>query len=322
MPHVLVAGKIHEAGIAILRDAGFAIRAIDAVSTESYAPHLGEADAILIRTQPLTAREVAAAPRLRIVSRHGVGYDAVDLPALEARQIPLTIVGDVNALAVAEQTLASMLALAKRMRTHDAAVREGRWEVRQSFGTSELSGKQLFLVGFGRIGRRVAAMAAAFGMKVAAFDPFQAAEAIRAGGARPERSIEAGLEAADYVSLHLPRDGARPLIGAGELARMKPGAFLINTARGGLIDETALAEALEAGRLGGAALDVFETEPPAANNPLLRSDRVLLSPHIAGLSVESAIRMSEAAARNIVDFFAGKLVPAMVVNKVRLGVER
>ncbi len=318
MPHVLVAGKIHEVGIALLRGAGFGVQAIDAISTESYAPFVGEADALLIRTQPLTAREIAAAPRLRIVSRHGVGYDAVDGAALAARNIPLTIVGDVNAIAVAEQTLAFLLALAKRVRTHDSAVRIGDWGLRNQFGATELRGKLLFLVGFGRIGRGVAALAAAFGMRVTAFDPFQSEEAIRAGGASPVASLEAGLAAADYMSLHVPKSGNRPLIGAEELARMKPDACLVNTARGGLIDEVALASALDQGRLRGAALDVFEAEPPSPDHPLLRSDRVLLSPHVAGLSIESAMRMSEAAARNILDFFAGRLDPALVVNAVSL----
>ncbi len=319
MTHVLVAGRIHEAGIATLRDAGFGVRAIDDVSTESYAPHLGEADALLIRTQPLTATEIAAAPRLRIVSRHGVGYDAVDVAALDARNIPLTIVGDVNAAAVAEHTLAFLLALAKQVRSFDVEVRHGNWGVRNAFGATELAGKTLLLVGFGRIGRGVSALAGAFGMRVAAFDPFQSENAIRAAGASPVGSLEGGLAEADYVSLHLPRSGTRPLIGAAEIARMKPSACLINTARGGLVDEAALASALEEGRLRGAALDVFEAEPPSPEHPLMRSDRVLLSPHVAGLSIESAIRMSQAAARNIIDFFAGRLDPALVVNRERLG---
>ena len=153
-------------------------------------------------------------------------------------------------------------------------------------------------------------------MRITAFDPFQSEDAIQAGGATPAASLEAGLAAADYVSLHVPKSGNRPLIGAEELGRMKPDACLINTARGGLIDEPALVSALDRGHLHGAALDVFEDEPPAPDHPLLRSDRVLLSPHIAGLSIESAMRMSEAAARNILDFFAGRLDPALVVNAV------
>ena len=318
MPHVLVAGRIHERGLDLLREAGFSLRYVAEVTTESYVPFLGEADAILIRTQPLRAAEIAAAPRLSIVSRHGVGFDAVDVGALEARIIPLAIVGDVNAIAVAEQTLAFLLGLAKQVVFHDTAVRSGQWAVRDRFGATELHGKVLLLVGFGRIGRRVARMAEAFGMQIEVFDPLQDEEAIRAAGALPVPSLGAGLARADYVSLHLPKSGARPLIGPEELALMKPGACLINTARGGLIDEAALLAALESGRLGGAALDVFQAEPPAPDYALLRSERLLLSPHMAGLSIESAIRMAESSAQNIIDFFAGTLDPALVVNKVQL----
>ena len=314
MPHVLVAGRIHPAGLTLLHEAGFTVRAIDALSTPSYAPFMSEADALMIRTQPLTSTEIAAGNRLRIVSRHGVGYDAVDVGALTARSIPLTIVGDVNAVAVAEQAFAMLLALLKEVRRHDAAVRGGAWDDRHSFAATEARGKVLLIVGFGRVGRLVAGMALAFGMRILAFDPFQGEAAIRAGGAAPAGSLEAGLSEADHVTLHLPKVGDRPLIGAAELALMKPTACLVNTARGGLIDDAALRAALDAGRLRAAAIDVFDPEPPAPGHPLLGHEKVLLSPHIAGLSAESAIRMSEAAARNIVDFFAGRLDPALVVN--------
>ena len=316
MPHVLVAGRIHEAGIDILRSApGLTFEMIEEVSTDAYAPRISAADALLIRTQPLPASIVAEAPKLRIVSRHGVGYDSVDVRALDARSIPLAVIGDANSRSVAEQAFALVLALAKRVPTHDRAVREGGWGVRDGFPAVELWGKTLFLVGFGRIGRLVAGMAAAFGMRVLALDPFQSADAIRAGGAEPVPALADGLRAADAVSLHVPKAGGNPLIGAGELALMTPGAVLVNTSRGGLIAEEALADALDAGRIAGAGLDVFEAEPPAARGRLLRSSRTVLSPHIAGLTEECAARMGEMAARNILDFFAGRLDPALVVNR-------
>ncbi len=316
MPHVLVAGRIHEAGLDVLRAApGVTFELVDEVSTETYAPRIYGADALLIRTQPLTAEIVATAQRLRIVSRHGVGYDSVDVAALEARGIPLAIVGDVNGRTVAEHTLALMLALAKRIPAYDRATRDGAWGIRNSFSTTELWGKTLFLVGFGRIGRLVAGLAAAFGMRILAHDPFQAADAIAAAGAEPIATLAAGLPIADVVSLHVPKTGEAALIGADELRLMRPGAVLINAARGGLVDETALADALEAGRLAGAALDVFATEPPEAASRLLGSDRTILSPHSAGLTEECAARMGQVAARNIVDFFAGRLDPALVVNR-------
>ena len=292
---------------------GITVETVDEVSTKSYAPRIPRADALLIRTQSLPGAVVATAPCLKIVSRHGVGYDAIDVPALASRGIALAIVGDVNSRAVAEHTMALILAFAKRVPTYDAAVRQGDWALRNSFSATELWDKRLFLIGFGRIGRLVAGMAAAFGMKVSAHDPFQTAVAIRQGGAEPVGSLAEGLELADVVSLHLPKAGAEPVIGAGELALMKAGALLVNTARGDLVDERALADALEAGRIAGAGLDVFGSEPPAAGERLLRCERAILSPHSATLTRECAARMSEAAARNILDFFEGRLNPLLTV---------
>ena len=316
MPHVLVAGRIHAAGLEVLRRApGLTVEVVDAVTTAAYAPRIPHADALLIRTQPLPADVIATAPRLKIVARHGVGFDAVDVAALAARGIPLVIVGDVNSRAVAEHTLSLILALAKRIPAHDRAVRHRQWAERNTFSAREIGGKTLLIVGFGRIGRLVAEMARTFGMRILAFDAFQDGDALRSGGAEPVATLLEGLGRADVVSLHLPRTGARAVIGAGELAAMRPGALLVNTARGGLVDEAALADALEAGHLAGAGLDVFADEPPAVDARLLASDRTILTPHIAGLTEECTIRMGEVAAQNIVDFFDGRLDPRLVVGR-------
>lgn len=316
MPHVLVAGRIHRAGIDVLRGMpGVTFEMVEEVSTESYAPLIPDADALLIRTQPLPVDIVAKAQKLRIVSRHGVGYDSVDVRALDARGIPLAVTGDVSSRTVAEHALALMLALAKRIPAYDRATRERNWEVRNSFSATELWDKRLLLIGFGRIGRLVAGMAGAFGMKILAHDPFLTADAIRAAGAEPVATLADGIRTADFVSLHLPKTGNAALIGAAELSVMKPGGFLINTARGGLVDEAALADALDEGRIAGAGIDVFEGEPPQPNGHLFKSDRTIVSPHSAGLTEECAVRMGETAALNILDFFAGRLDPALVVNR-------
>ncbi len=316
MPHVLIAGRIHEDGLAVFaRDPNYTFEMVDEVSTESYAPKLPQADALLIRTQPLPGWAIATARRLRIVSRHGVGYDAVDVPTLDARGIPLAVVGDVNSRPVAEHALALMLALAKQVTLYDAATRDGRWALRNSFSATELHGKRLFLVGFGRIGRLVAEMASAFGMRVSAYDPYRTADAIASAGAEPVADLLDGLKAANVVSLHVPKAGERPLIGASELRAMRRGALLVNTARGGLVDEDALADALEDGRIGGAGLDVFVDEPPRPSSRLLACRQAILSPHSAGLTEECAARMGEVAARNIVDFFDGRLDSRLVVNQ-------
>ena len=322
MPHVLVAGHIHEAGLDVLRAApGVTFEMVEETAPDSYAPRIYGADALLIRTQPLTAAIIATAQRLQIVSRHGVGYDSVDLRACEARGIPVTIVGDVNSRTVAEHTLALMMALAKRIPAYDTATRTGDWPLRNSFSTTELWRKTLFLIGFGRIGRHVAGMAQAFGMTIMAHDPYQSADAIQSGGAEAVGSIEDGLRSADFVSLHVPKAGDTPLIDAGRLALMKPTAFLINTARGGLVDEAALADALDSGRLAGAGLDVFEAEPPAPQSRLLASGKTIVTPHAAGLTDECAIRMGQMSAQTILDFFAGRLDPALVVNGVAVAAD-
>ncbi|VTN00862.1 D-3-phosphoglycerate dehydrogenase [Raoultella planticola] len=316
MPHVLVAGKIHPAGIELLRSApGFTVELISPVSVDSYAPFLPQADALLIRTQPLTAVEIASARQLKIVSRHGVGYDSVDIAALSARHIPLAVVGDVNSRSVAEHTLALLLALAKRVCYFDQAIRAGDWNSRNTFSAVELAERTLFILGFGRIGREVARLAQAFRMKVVAWDPYVADSAFADLGVARVRDIDAGLQQADAVTIHLPRVGDRPLIGRAELALLKPGALIINTARGGIIDEDALAGALAANHLGGAALDVLKCEPADLASALLeQKERLILTPHSAGLTGEAAMRMSVSAAQNIIDYFNERLEPSLVVN--------
>ena len=308
MPHVVIAGKIHDAGVALLRAVqGFTVEAVNEVSLASYAPFMPMADALLIRTQPCTAEVIASAPHLKIVSRHGVGFDAVDVAALNARKIPLTIVGDVNSRAVAEHTLALMLACARRVVAHDAASRGGNWNERNKFDAVELDGKRLLVIGYGRIGRRVGELARAFGMEIIAYDPF-----ITDGSTVPD--LKTALTEADVVSLHMP--GAKgAVIGAAELALMKPSAIIINAARGGLVDEAALDAALRARKIYAAGLDVLVDEPPKPDHPLLTNPYITISPHNAGLTQECARRMSIAAAQNIIDFFAGKLDAKLVVNK-------
>ena len=323
MAHILVAGKLHPAGIERLKaaeDVTFTL--VDEVSLESYLPHVGAADAVVLRTQPMTAEVIAIAPHLKIVSRHGVGYDAVDVTALNARGIPLAIVGDVNSRAVAEHTLMLMLAVARKVAQHDAAIRRGDWNVRNRFDTVELDGKSLLLAGFGRIGRRVAELARAFGMTVTAYDPFVKPEAIARLGVKPAADLLKALAEADYVSLHMPGSATGAVIFEEELRAMKPGAILINAARGGLVDEALLDRALREGKLAGAGLDVLKSEPPAPDHPLLTNDRVLISPHSAGLTAECAARMAVASVQNVLDHFAGRLDPALVVNAAEIGCQR
>ncbi|MGA7509986.1 MAG: hydroxyacid dehydrogenase [Erwinia billingiae] len=316
MPHVLVAGKIHPAGLQVLNNAaGFTVKVVQEVSVASYAPFLPEAEALLIRTQPLTLAEIMTAKKLQVVSRHGVGYDSVDVNALTERNIPLTIVGDVNSLSVAEHTLSLLLAVAKRVCYFDSSIREGEWNCRNSFSAVEIANRTLFILGFGRIGREVGRLAACFRMKVMAYDPFVTDDVFAQQGVERVHNIHDGLLRADAVTVHLPLSGDKPIIGREELAIMKKGALLINTARGGIIDEDALAEALKNEHLGGAGLDVLKDEPANLSSALLgQCARLILSPHSAGLTQEAAMRMSVSAATNIVNFYNGQLDNKLVVN--------
>ena len=316
--HVLVAGKIHQAGIDLLKSRkGLSVDLVEAVTTDAYRPYLDNADAILIRTQPMTAAEIVLAPKLKIVSRHGVGFDAVDVNALNARDIPLAIVGDVNSRAVAEHTLMLMLAVARRTVAHHIASTTGSWNERNRFDAVELDGKTLLILGFGRIGRRVAELAKAFGMTVMAYDPYLSADRMKDVGVTPTADLTSALSSADYVSVHMP-GGQGPVIGTSELELMKPNAIVINTARGGVVDEHALDLALRERRIRAAGLDVFEQEPPVAGSSLFSNPFLTVSPHNAGLTEECAMRMALAAAQNILDCFDGRLAPELVVNRSAL----
>ncbi len=318
MPHILIAGKLHPAGLALLdATAGVTYTHVEEISEASYQDHLEQADGMVIRTQPMTAASVAKAARVQIVSRHGVGYDAVDVAALNARGIPLCIVGHVNSVSVAEHAMMQILACAKQLIRSDRAVRGGPWGWRNKLEQGEISGKTLLIIGFGRIGRHLATMASAFGMKIVAHDPYLAAKGWPDGNVACVGDLSAALAGADFVSVHIPK-ADKPIIGAAEIASMKRGAIIVNTARGGIVDEAALCDGLRSGQIAAAALDVFDAEPPQADHPLLAFDQVILTPHTAGLTAEAAERMAVSSVQNVLDFFAGRLDPALVVNAAAL----
>ncbi len=315
MPHLLIAGKLHTAGLALLdRTEDVTYDYVEDVSEPSYAPLIGKADGLVIRTQPMSSATIAEASRLRIVSRHGVGYDAVDLAALNKRRVPLCIVGDVNSLSVGEHAMALILASAKRLIQADRSVRAGPWGWRNALEAGEISGKNLLIIGYGRSGRHLARMAQGFGMQMRAFDPYLSRQGWPDGPTSPETSLAEGLAWADVISVHVPKAG-RPVLGAEEFAQMKPGVIIVNTARGGIVDEHALVDALKHGRVAAAGLDVFDDEPPAQDHPLLAFDQVVLTPHIAGLTAQAAERMAMSSVQNVLDFFAGRLDPDLIVNK-------
>lgn len=317
MPHLLVAGKLHPAGVArleALRDDGVEVTYIEEITEESYSPYVETVDALVIRTQPLSAATIARAKRLKIVSRHGVGYDAVDLDALNARGIALAIVGDVNSVSVAEHAMAQLLAGAKQMIRADHAVRDpSRWGWRNRLEQREISSRNLLIVGYGRAGRKLAKMASGFDMTVRAYDPFLQSQGWPEGEVKPVTELAEGLAWADCLSLHVPR-GDKPLLGADEFAAMKPGMIIANTARGGVVCEAALRNALQTGQVHAAGLDVFDQEPPNDPIPFAEADNAILSPHIAGLTVEASERMALSCIDNAMNFLNQTVDPSMIVN--------
>lgn len=266
---------------------------------------LPQADGVvMVMEQPaLTARLVELAPRLRVACRFGAGYDNFDVAALTRRRIPLATTGAANSDAVAEHALYLMLALARRGPALDRAVKAGAWP--RSLGGVELRDRTCVIVGYGRIGRAVGRRVAAFDMKLVVVDP-------RVPGS--ERLADA-LPRADFVVLACAlTPETTGLMNAVNLERMKPGAFLVNVARGPVVDEQALAAALQAGRIAGAGLDVLQTEPPRPGNPLLARDDVVLTPHVAGHIDTAHERMAVACAQAALAGLDGRLDPASVVN--------
>ncbi|MCB1494415.1 MAG: hydroxyacid dehydrogenase, partial [Bauldia sp.] len=289
MPLVLLSGQIHDDGMAVFAERpDITLRDLEDADTATFVRELAEADALLIRTAQLPAEAIATADRLRVVSRHGVGYDNIPVDALTAKGVPLALAVGANAEAVAEHVFFLMLAIAKDGAANDRAVRDGNWQVRNSLTAFDLGGRTLLLVGFGRVGRAVARIARVFSMRVLAFDPMIAAGEMAAAGAEKVEDWRAVLPEVDVVSLHAPRmPETENMIAAAELEAMRSDAILINTSRGGLVDEYALAGALREGQLAGAGIDTFLDEPPPGASPLLNCDRAILSPHVAGLTREA-----------------------------------
>ncbi len=287
------------------------------VSPESLLRHIGTADALTVRDAPLPVQVLQAGANLKVISRHGVGYDNIPIDYCTSRGLPVTIVGDVNAVSVAEQTMFLLLAAARHGLALDAAVRRGDFSARSRLIGLELRGRTLLVVGFGRIGREVAVRASAFGMRIVVFDPF--AERDSMPGTQFVDDLDDGLRQADVLTVHVPLGPkTRGMIGAREIGLLRPRAIVLNSARGGILDEEAVVAALESEQLWAAGLDTFETEPLPADSALTRNPRTVLSPHSAALTEESLIAMGVMTARNALAGLDGSLDPALVVNRETL----
>jgi D-3-phosphoglycerate dehydrogenase len=317
MPHVLMIRPLHPDAVALLAARpDVTYETLEPVTPELLAEKIAAADGIAVRTTPIPAGLIAHGNRLKVVSRHGVGYDAVDVPALTARNIPLMVTSQANAVSVAEHALAMILAIAKRLVEQDAMMRTGGWGPLPGRAMVDLAGRTALVIGFGRIGHRTAKWLGMLGLRTLVFDPYVDQSAIAAAGHVAAADLDAALREAQVVSIHCPKTPETTnLIDARRLKLLPPQAILVNTARGGIIDEPALVEALTSGTMLGAGIDVFETEPAPNDHPLYRLPNVMVSPHLAGVTAESLRRMGMACIQNILDVLDGRPDPANVVNR-------
>ena len=291
---------------AVLASLGVELRPQQCRSEEEIIALAHDADAILNCYAKMTARVIEGLTRCRIIARYGIGVDNVDLAAATKAGILVTNVPDYCIDEVSDHALALLLALARRVVAADGAVKGGAWDVVAHAGIRRLRGQTLGLLGFGKIAKALALKAQPLGMKVLVYDPYLDAAVIAHHGAQAA-SFDKLLAEADVISIHVPLSPeTRNLIGERELARMKPNAFLINTSRGGIVDEQALAVALKENRLGGAALDVLAREPPLADHPLRQAPNIILTPHLAFYSKESVIELQAKAAEEVARALKGE----------------
>jgi D-3-phosphoglycerate dehydrogenase / 2-oxoglutarate reductase len=280
----------------------------------------GEANGAILGLTRFGETEAQSARGLQVVARIGVGYDTVDVPALTRHRVPLMVVGTANSPSVAEQAMHFMMALAKRGAELHAMVQANRWAERMTALPMDLLGKTLLIVGFGRIGTRVAKRCLAMEMNVLVYDPYVTAAAIRAAGCEPVTDLDAAVARADFVTIHCPKTPETiGMFDAARLKRMKPTAYLVNTARGGIVDEADLHAALTGGVIAAAGLDVLDREPPDPDNPLLKLANVITAPHMAGVTRESMDRMAIQAVRNVLSVFDGRPIVDNIINPEVLG---
>ncbi|MCP9496569.1 MAG: phosphoglycerate dehydrogenase [Pyrinomonadaceae bacterium MAG19_C2-C3] len=317
---ILIADDVSESGLAPLSDAGFTLDRRVGLKPEQLIEIIADYEALIVRSETkVTSAILDAATRLRIIGRAGVGVDNIDVPSATARGVIVVNAPDGNTMTTAEHTVALLCALARKVPQAHADLRAGQWNKKKFVGV-ELRGKTLGIVGLGRIGRVVASRAQAFEMKVVAFDPFISPEQAQALNIVPG-TLDEVFAQADFLTVHTPMTKeTRGIIGREAFARMKQGVRVINCARGGLVDETALYEAIKEGKVAGAALDVFEQEPPAPDNPLLALDEVIITPHLGASTKEAQEGVAVTVAEEIRDYLqSGALRGA--VNVPALGAQ-
>lgn len=317
MKKILVIQPIHEAGIKLLEsNPNYEFEVVENVDAEFLKSKIKDCDGASIRTAKLTSDVIEAANNLKIVSRHGVGYDNIDLEASKKNNLTLAITATANAVAVAEHVMFMLLNISKRKNMYDDTVKSGKFSDRNKLPkTVELWSKNILIAGFGRIGQALIKRCLGFEMNVFVYDPFVSKDVIEKLGGIKVESMEDTCKDMDAISLHIPlNDKTKNIINYDLLKTMKNNCIIINAARGGIVNEVDLDRALKEGLIFGAGLDVFEIEPPEASNPLLKNDKVFLSPHTASFTEECMTRMGKETVQNIIDFFDEKLEKSKIVK--------
>jgi D-3-phosphoglycerate dehydrogenase len=317
MKKILVIQPIHEAGIKLLEsNPNYEFEVVENVDAEFLKSKIKDCDGASIRTAKLTSDVIEAANNLKIISRHGVGYDNIDLEASKKNNLTLAITATANAVAVAEHVMFMLLNISKRKNMYDDTVKSGKFSDRNKLPkTVELWSKNILIAGFGRIGQALIKRCLGFEMNVFVYDPFVSKDVIEKLGGIKVESMEDACKDMDAISLHIPlNDKTKNIINYDLLKTMKNNCIIINAARGGIVNEVDLDRALKEGLIFGAGLDVFEIEPPEASNPLLKNDKVFLSPHTASFTEECMTRMGKETVQNIIDFFDEKLEKSKIIK--------
>ena len=317
MKKIAVIEQIHNDGLELFKKSSdYEYELITDVSEENLIKKLPEFDGCTLRVSKLNENILKHCTKLKVISRHGVGYDNVDLSFIKEKNISLLITATANAVAVAEHVIYMMLSISKSINLYDNEVRLGNFKKNASkIETLELFKKEILIIGFGRIGRSLIKRCLGFDMKINVFDPFVDDKIIKNFGGNIVKNLDEGLETCDYLSLHIPlTEKTKNLINYEKIKTMKKNAIIINTSRGGIINEGDLNKALKNNIIFGAGLDVFGKEPIEKDNPLINNKKVLLSPHSATFTNECKSRMAIETTKNIIDFFDNKLDKSMIVK--------
>ena len=314
---ILIIQNINEAGPKLLTNhPDYEFEIIENINDPNLKEKIIDCDGVSLRTAKLTAEIIGYGKKIKIISRHGVGYDNIDLNICKEKKITVAITATANAVAVAEHVMFMLLSISKRKSMYDDSVKTGKFNERNKLPkTIEIWNKNILIAGFGRIGQCLIKRCLGFEMNVFVYDPFISAEKIESYGGKKVDDLSEAVKTMDAISLHIPlNDETKNMINLDLLKTMKKNCIIINAARGGIINESDLDKALNDDLIFGAGLDVFEIEPPEINNPLLKNDKVFLSPHTAAFTEECMIRMGKETIQNIIDFFDKKLEQSKTIK--------